>query len=442
MLSVSSVVNSAVAVKDTINIGILGLGVVGSGTVALLEQNRALIEAKIGARIHIRRIAVRDLHKKRMVQVDRSLLTNNPLDVLDDPAIDIVCELIGGVSPAKEYVLRALANGKHVVSANKELIAKEGHEVMVEAARRRLDFQFEGSVGGGIPIVQPMKNALAGNRVEEMIGIVNGTTNYILTRMTQEGADLDVVLAEAQARGYAEADPSSDVEGYDAQYKIAILSSIAFTSTVRVSDVYVEGITRIAQRDIERAGELGYVIKLVGIAQRVGEEGMQVRVHPALLPNSHPLASTNDVYNAIYVRGDAVGDVMFYGRGAGMMPTGSAVVGDIVDICRNILFGSTGRVSCTCFERRTMLPIDTVESKYYVRMMVADRPKVLAAIANVLGEHEVSIESVVQKMAANGQAEIIWVTHRVRESNMRAALEDLKHLPAVATVENWLRVEE
>jgi homoserine dehydrogenase len=428
--------------KDTINIGILGLGVVGSGTYALLEQNRAMIERKVGARINVRKIAVRDLSKKRAVEVPPGLLTNNPIEVLDDPSVDIICELIGGVSPAKEYVLRALKNDKHVVTANKELIAKEGHDVMEEALRKRLDFQFEGAVGGGIPIIQPMKNALAGNAVQEMMGIVNGTTNYILTRMTQEGADFDAVLREAQAHGYAEADPTSDVEGYDAQYKIAILSSIAFTSRVRVNDVYVEGITHITKRDIECAKELGYVIKLLGIAVRVGTDGMQVRVHPALLPAAHPLASTNDVYNAIYVRGDAVGDVMFYGRGAGMMPTGSAVVGDIIDVCRNILFGSTGRVACTCYELRRMVPMDETECKYYLRMLVDDRPKVLASIAGVLGDHQVSIESVVQKAAAHDQAEIIWVTHKVREANLRAALKEMKKLPVVVRVDNWLRVEE
>jgi homoserine dehydrogenase len=434
-------------VKENINIGILGLGVVGSGTVTLLEQNRASIERKVGSRVTICRIAVRDLAKKRAVEVDRSIVTNNPIEVLDDPEIDIVCELIGGVSPAREYVLRALRNGKHVVSANKELIAKEGHQIIEEADKRRLDFQFEGAVGGGIPIIQPMRNALAGNQVQEMMGIVNGTTNYILTRMTLEGADFDEVLREAQAKGYAEADPSSDVGGFDAQYKIAILSSIAFNSRVHVPDVYVEGITHITKRDIDCARELGYVIKLLGIATRVGEDGMQVRVHPALLPTAHPLASTNDVYNAVYIRGDAVGDVMFYGRGAGMMPTGSAVVGDIVDVCRNIRFGSTGRVSSSCFEEKRMIPMDQVESKYYLRMLVDDRPRVLASIAGVLGDHEVSIESVVQKavphnIAESDQAEIIWVTHEVREANMRAALAEIKKLPAVSAVNNWLRVEK
>lgn len=428
--------------KETINIGILGLGVVGSGTVALLEQNRKDIERKVGARLNIRKIAVRDLNKKRAVAVDRKLITSDPLEVLDDPAVDIVCELIGGVSPAREFVLRAFESGKHVVSANKELIAKEGHSIMEEAARRKLDFQFEGSVGGGIPIIQPMKNGLGGNRIEEMVGIVNGTTNYILTQMSQHGTDFAEALRDAQARGYAEADPSSDVEGFDAQYKIAILSSIAFTTRVQVSDVYVEGITRIGKRDIERAREIGYAIKLVGIAVRVGDDAMQVRVHPTLLPESHPLAAVHDVYNAVFLRGDAVGDVMFYGRGAGMMPTGSAVVGDIMDVCRNILHGSTGRVAGMHFEQRQMLPMDSVESKYFIRMTVADRPKVLASIATVLGEHDVSIESVVQKAISDEQAEIIWLTHRVRESNLVSSLAKIKKLPVVATVDNWLRVEE
>lgn len=430
------------ASKDTLNIGILGLGVVGSGTVALLNQNRAHIERRIGAKVFVRRIAVRDLDKKRAVQVDRSLLTNNPTDVLDDPQIDIVCELIGGVSPAREYVLRALRNGKHVVSANKELIAKEGHQIIEEADRRHLDFQFEGAVGGGIPIIQPMRNALSGNRMLELMGIVNGTTNYILTKMTREGADFEPTLREAQAHGYAEADPTSDIGGFDAQYKTAILSSIAFNCRVNVSDVYVEGISHITKRDIECAKELGYVVKLLGIALPVGDDALQVRVHPALLPFAHPLASTNDVYNAIYIRGDAVGDVMFYGRGAGMMPTGSAVVGDIVDVGRNILACSTGRVQTNCFEDRAILPMSATETKYYLRMLVRDRPRVLASIAGVLGDYDVSIESVVQKAASHDEAEIVWVTHKVKESNLLGALKGIGKLDSVIRIENWLRVEE
>lgn len=427
--------------KECIQIGILGLGVVGSGTVALLEKNRSEIEQKIGCAFAIKRIAVRDPDKRRPVEVDRSLLTTNAYDILDDPEIDIVCELIGGVEPAREFVLRALEQGKQVVTANKEMIAKEGHDLMEAASRNRLDFQFEGSVAGGIPIIQPMKNALSGNQIQEVLGIINGTTNYILTKMTQEHADFADVLAEAQAHGYAEADPTSDIEGYDAQYKIAILASIAFTSQVPVGDVYVEGITHIAKDDIACADELGYIIKLVGVARRVGSQQMQVRVHPVLLAKSHPLAATNDVYNAILVKGESVGDVMFYGRGAGAGPTGSAVVGDIMDVCRNLRFGSTGRVSCTCFGQRSILPIDDVVTRHYLRMTVLDKPKVLAAIASVLGDFGISIESVVQKATHHGQAEIVWVTHEAPGRNVRGALHEIRTLPVVVAVSNWIRVE-
>jgi homoserine dehydrogenase len=428
--------------KDRIEIGILGLGVVGSGTVELLQRNRAEIEQKIGLPFHIKRIAVRDLHKLRAVTVDHALLTTNAAEILDDPDIDIVCELIGGVEPAKEFVMRALKNGKQIVTANKEMIAKEGHDLMEEAARRRLDFQFEGSVAGGIPIIQPMKNALGGNQAQEVLGIINGTTNYILTKMTHEHADFNVVLEEAQAHGYAEADPTSDIEGFDAQYKIAILASIAFTSRVHVSDVYVEGITRIEAADIEYADELGYVIKLLGVAKRVGEDRMQVRVHPALLSKSHPLAATNDVYNAVMFKGDAVGDVMFYGRGAGSGPTGSAVVGDIMDVCRNLRFGATGRIACTCFENKTMQPIEEVSTRHYIRMVVQDRPRVLAAISSVFGDFDINIEAMIQKATMGQQTDIIWVMHEAPGRSITQALAIIARLPVVVAISNWLRVEE
>lgn len=428
--------------KERIEIGLLGLGVVGCGTVELLERNRIEIERKIGLPFNIKRIAVRNKEKKRPISVDPSLLTTNALEVIDDPDIDIICELIGGVDPAKEFVLRALRNGKNVVTANKEMIAKEGHALMEEASRKRLDFQFEGSVAGGIPIIQPMKNSLAGNQVQEVLGIINGTTNYILTKMTEEQADFQTVLKEAQSHGYAEADPTSDIEGYDAQYKIAILGSIAFTSRVDVAEVYVQGITKITSADIASSKELGYVIKLIGVAKRVGENQMQVRVHPALLPLSHPLAATRDVYNAILVKGDAIGDVMFYGRGAGSGPTGSAVVGDIMDVCRNLRFGSTGRIACTCFERKQMQPIEDVVTRHYLRMTVEDKPKVLASIASVLGNNEISIESVVQKATHSERTEIVWVTHEAPGRNIISALEQIKCLPAVVTISNWIRVEE
>jgi homoserine dehydrogenase len=428
--------------KEVIHLGILGLGVVGSGTVEVLRRNRDSIERKIGARLEIRRIAVRDVNKPRRVPVDRSLLTNNAHEVIDDPQVDIVVELIGGVHPAKEYVLRALENGKPVVSANKELLAKEGADIMMAAGRCHLDFAFEGSVGGGIPIIQPMKNALAGNRIERVMGIVNGTTNYILTKMAEEGTDFDQALKEAQAQGYAEADPSADVNGHDAQYKIAILASIAFTARVKVDDVYCEGITRITRTDMEWANRLGYAIKLVAIAQEVSAKAVQVRVHPALLPLSHPLASVRDVYNAILVRGDAVGDVMFYGRGAGSLPTGSAVVGDIIDVSRNLLFGSSGRVGCTCFDQRYVIPIEQVETSYYVRMRVQDRPNVLAQVAGVFGIHHISISSVVQRQINPQEAEIVWITHRTQEGAIRHATAEIRRLPVVMDVCNTIRVEE
>lgn len=427
--------------KDRVEIGILGLGVVGSGTVDLLERNRAEIEQKIGMPFHIKRIAVRDLQKPRAVAVDRALLTNNAYDVIDDPDIDIVCELIGGVEPAKEFVLRALQNGKQVVTANKEMIAKEGQSLMDAASAANLDFQFEGSVAGGIPIIQPMKNALSGNQITEVMGIINGTTNYILTKMTREHADFDAVLAEAQAHGYAEVDPTNDIEGYDAQYKIAILSSIAFTSRINVNDVHVEGITHIAKEDITYADELGYTIKLVGIGRRMEDNKIQVRVHPTLLPKLHPLASTHDVYNAVLVRGYSVGDVMFYGRGAGSGPTGSAVVGDIMDVCRNLRFGSTGRVSCTCYQQKTLVPMDEVETRHYLRVTVQDKPGVLASIAHVLGENDISIETVVQRATQGDLAEIVWITHTAPNRNMRCAKERIEQLPVVISVANWLRVE-
>ena len=428
--------------KDRIEIGVLGLGVVGSGTVALLEANRAEIEHKIGLPLHIKKIVVRDPQKPRSVAVDRRLLTTDASEVLDDPDIDIVCELIGGVSPARDFVMRALRNGKQVVTANKEMIAKEGHALMEEAGRRNLDFQFEGSVAGGIPIIQPMKNALSGNQVMEVVGIINGTTNYILTKMAREHADFDDVLKEAQAHGYAENDPTSDIEGYDAQYKIAILASIAFTSRVSVSEVSVEGITKIAAPDIRYADELGYVIKLLGIARRVGDNQMDVRVHPAFLPKSHPLASANEVYNAVMVKGDSVGDVMFYGRGAGSGPTGSAVVGDIMDVCRNLRFGSTGRVSCTCFEQKTIQPIEDVATRHYVRMTVRDEPRVMATISKIFGDYEINIASMVQKETRGAITEIVWLMHETPGRNIASALKQIASLPIVVEIGSWLRVEE
>ena len=436
--------NAADAARE-IKIGILGLGVVGSGTVRVLQENADDIARRVGARLTIKKIAVRDIDKPRAVQVDRSLLTDNPDEVINDPEIEILAELIGGVDPAHGYVLRAIRSGKHIVTANKEMMAKAGHDLMEAAGATRRDFYLEGSVAGGIPIIGAIKESLAANRIREVMGIVNGTTNYILTRMTEEGADFDATLADAQRLGYAESDPTSDVDGFDAQYKIAILSSIAFNSRVPVEAISAQGIRGIAARDITLARELGYRIKLVAVAQQdAAGRTIQVRVHPALLPLAHPLANVNGVMNAVLVRGDAVGEVMFYGPGAGSLPTGSAVVGDLVTIGRNIMAQSTGRIGCTCFDQKALLPIDSVQTRFYVRIDAADRPKVLASIAAIFGDHDVSIESVVQRRPSRegDQAEIVWVTHKVRERDLRAALEIIAALPAVEAVSNCIRVEE
>jgi homoserine dehydrogenase len=427
--------------KSPIQVGIFGLGTVGSGTLRTLQENREAIERNLGVPLVVKKICVLHPDKLRAVEFDRALLTTNPNEILDDPEIDIVAELIGGIEPAHSYLQRAIRAGKNIVTANKELIAKQGHELLVEAGERKLDFQFEGSVAGGIPIIQSLKISLAGNRIHEVIGIVNGTTNYILTRMAVEGQDFATALAEAQAKGYAEADPTDDVDGYDAAYKLSIVASIAFQSRIDLASVYREGIRKIGHEDISYAKELGYVIKLVAIAKKENGE-VELRVHPTMLPQSHPLASVNDVYNAIFVRGNAVGEVMFYGRGAGSMPTGSSVMGDLMETARNIRAGSTGRVACTCFHQAPVRDMQDVETNYYIRMQTADRPNVLASIAAVFGESDVSIESVVQKRGTGEAAEIVWVTHRTREGQLRKALQAIEQLPAVREISNWIRVEE
>jgi len=427
--------------KDTINVGLIGLGVVGSGAALALQENAEDIARRVGVPVRVRRAVVRDLTRKRGVILPDGVLTDDPNAVLDDPEIDIVCELIGGVEPARSYVEKALDNGKSIVTANKEMMAKVGHDLLKRADSKKLDFLFEGSVAGGIPIIQPLKQALAGNKIQKIYGIVNGTTNYILTKMASENASFASVLAEAQAKGYAEADPSSDVEGYDAQYKIAILASIAFNSNIDISDISVEGITKITQVDIEKASSLGYVVKILGIGE-VCDGGLRVRVHPALLPSSHPLAGVNDVYNGIFVRAEPVGDVMFYGRGAGSGPTGSAVVGDIIEISRNIISGASGRLGCTCYSSKPILPMASLETRYYIRLTASDKPKVLASVAGVFGDFDVSLESVEQKHLENGDAEIVILTHQTIEQNVLSAIDVLNRLPVVASVDNWIRIEK
>ena len=425
----------------SIVVGVFGCGVVGSGTIRTLIENAALIERRLGARIDVRRVCVRDLSRSRDCPLPSDRYTTDPGSILADPEVRIVVELMGGIEPARSFIREAIRAGKHVVTANKELLACDGHDLIREAEERRLDFFFEGSVAGGIPIIRALEVSLAGNRISEILGIVNGTTNYILTRMSQKGQDFAHALAEAQARGYAEADPTSDVDGHDAAYKLAILAGIAFHTRVPVEQVYREGIRGIADRDIAYARDLGYVIKLVALA-REREEGLELRVHPTLLPASHPLSAVNDVYNAIHLRGNAVDETMFFGRGAGSLPTGSSVVADIMEAARGILHGGSGRVRSATFQDLRVLPMGEVECNYYVRTETADRPGVIGAIGGVFGRHGVSLESVLQKLGDGTQAEIVWIAHRTRESRMQTALAEVAALPEVVRVANCIRVEE
>jgi homoserine dehydrogenase len=424
--------------KKKINIGLLGLGTVGTGVVKLLHANGQSIAQKVGTGIEIKKIMVRNASKPRSIEVDH-LITTDINDILNDPEIDIVVELMGGEAPAKDYMLSALTAGKHVVTANKDVMAKYGRELFAAAEAKQVDLMFEASVGGGIPIIRPLKQCLAGNKITEVMGIINGTTNYMLTKMTNEFLDFDDVLKEAQAKGYAEADPTSDVGGFDAARKIAILASIAFGARVSLDDVSVEGITNISKEDIEYASELGYIIKLLAIAKE-DKYGIDVRVHPAFVPGDHPLASVNDVFNAIYIKGDAIGEAMFYGRGAGEMPTASAVVGDIIDVSRNIQHGLTSRILCTCFDQKDFCPLEKTESPYYIRMLVEDKPGVFAAIASAFAEQQVSLHSVIQRRKINKCAEVVLITYRVSDAHLKAAISMIKELSVVSKIQSIVRV--
>ncbi|MGI6555244.1 MAG: homoserine dehydrogenase [Bacillota bacterium] len=425
--------------NPVIKIGMLGVGNIGTGVVKVLSSNGNDIEEKVGRRIQLESILVRDIKKKRAVDVSH-LLTTDPADILENPEIDIVVEVMGTIDTAFEYILRAFENKKAVVTANKDLVAVHGKKLFEAAEENGVDFFFEGSVAGGIPIIRPLKECLCGNRINRVMGIINGTTNYILTAMSQGGKEFAEALAEAQRLGYAEPDPTADIEGLDAARKIAILASIAFNSRITYPDVYVEGITKITPYDIQYAEELGYRVKLLGIAKGTEEE-VEVRVHPVLIPSSHPLASVYNEFNAIFVQGDAVGETMFYGKGAGELPTASAVVGDIISAARNIQNGTPGRIGCTCFKNKRIKHISEVESKFYIRISVSDRPGVLASIAGVFGNSSVSLASVIQKRLEGDLAEVVLITHKVREANLRDALAIIEGLSVVAEVGSVIRVE-
>lgn len=427
--------------EKVIKIGLLGSGTVGSGVIKVLDMNRRQITERVGTPIQIKTVLVRDLTKPRPYLKDLRV-TDDIEEILRDDEIDVVVELMGGLHPAREYMLRAMEAGKSVVTANKDVVAQFGKDMFAMAEQHDVDFLFEASVGGGIPIITPLKQCLTANRITEIMGIVNGTTNYMLTKMTECGSDYDTVLKEAQQKGYAEANPLADVDGLDAARKAAILASLAFNTRIQLEDVSVEGITKITPDDIEYAKDLGYVIKLLAVGKDSKENGVDVRVHPVFLPKSHPLASVNGVYNAIFVRGNAIGEAMFYGQGAGSLPTASAVVSDIIDVSRDIVNRTFGRVRCTCYEKKALCPIDKTESSYYVRLLVDDKPGVLGAIATAFGDAGVSLKSVIQtRRNVVDHAEIVAVTHIVEHARIQSALRALKELPVVDEIRNVIRVE-
>ena len=423
-----------------VKLGILGLGTVGSGVVSILQQNAEDIQTRTQTEIQIKRILVRNPELPREVTGD-FLLTDRSEDILKDPEIDIVVEVIGGIEPARSYILEALRQGKHVVTANKDLLALHGQELLEAANEAGKELYFEASVAGGIPIVAALKHALAANRITALIGIINGTTNYILTAMAEQGRDYFEVLAEAQSLGYAEADPSADVDGIDAARKLAILSSLAFNSRVTIKDVFVEGISKITREDLAYAAELGCTIKLLAIAKHQ-DEGIEVRVHPAILPLTHPLASIGGVFNAIYVIGDAVGETMFYGRGAGSLPTGSAVVSDIIRVIRNFETSPAAVSNCTCYRELGIKASSEFFTAFYIRLLVKDEPRVLATLALLFAEANISFASIIQKPRGQHQAEIVLVTHPCREGALQEALESVRAYSKVLSIHNVIRFEK
>ncbi len=420
-----------------IKIGLLGLGTVGTGVYKLIRKRSDMMEQTAGAQLEIKKILVHNRNKKRE-GVDENLLTDNWREILEDEEIQIIIEVIGGMEPAKTMIMEALRAGKNVVSANKDLIAEEGRELFDAAREHEKDFLFEAAVAGGIPIIRPLKQCLAANEISDVLGSVNGPTNYILTRMFEDGMEFDDALKQAQELGYAEADPTADVEGLDAGRKVAIMASIAFHSRVVFSDVYTEGITKITAADIAYAKEFDSVIKLLGVARNAGD-GIEVGVYPVMLPKDHPLASVRDSFNAVFIHGDAVDDAMFYGRGAGEMPTASAVAGDVIDVARDLAYDCTGRISCTCYRQIPVKDFGEVQNKFFLRMQVKNRPGVLAQIAQVFGGHKVSIARVVQKNAHSDRAELVIVTEKVKERHMKDAIGELKQMESIYEISSVIR---
>jgi homoserine dehydrogenase len=421
-----------------VRIGLLGCGNVGAALVQLVERQADVIEARTGVRLQISRVAVRNISRDREVELAEGVLTRDAHSVVNDPTVDVIVEVMGGIEPARELIAAAIAHGKPVITANKELLANVGHELWAQSDAAGVDLLFEAAVAGGIPLIRALRESLRGEPVTRVMGIVNGTTNFILTKMTDEGADYSAALSEAQRLGFAERDPTADVEGFDAGAKAAIIASIAFGARVVAGDVYHEGISGVTAADIAIARRLGYVVKLLAIAEKIEDtETIAVRVHPAMVPMNHPLASVRDSYNAVVVEGDAVGQLMFYGRGAGGFPTASAVLGDVIDAAVNLqkkTFGSIGS-----FKRVPVMPIDETSSQYLIGLDVEDKPGVLHAITGVFANHGVSIRAAEQE-GIDDDARLVFITHRAREADVQACVSEFRKSPAVRRASGLIRV--
>lgn len=423
-----------------IRVAILGSGTVGTGVYKIIQNQKDEFPHKIGSELEVAKILVRNINKQRE-GIPSEILTDKWSDIINDDDISIVIEVMGGIEPAKTYISEALAKGKNVVTANKDLMAEHGHELLETAAEHNCDLLFEAAVAGGIPIIRPLKQCLAANKITEIMGIINGTTNFILTKMTEEGMEFEDALKLATELGYAEADPTADIEGLDAGRKIAILASIAFNSRVSFSDVYTEGISKITAKDIKYAKELGCVIKLIATAKNT-ETGIEVRVTPMFIPVSHPLASVNDSFNAVFVHGDALGDAMFYGRGAGELPTASAVMGDVIDVCRNTVYNCNGRIGCTCYKNIPIKSMDNIESKYFVSTLLENKSGTLGAVANTFAGNNASIDQMVQKNKIGNNAEVLFIIDNVQEKLFLRSIKELSAMHYVKEISSIIRVHD
>ncbi|KML35615.1 MULTISPECIES: homoserine dehydrogenase [Bacillaceae] len=426
---------------ESISIGLLGLGTVGSGVVQIIEKHQDKLMHQVGCPVIVKKVLVKDVNKDRAVKVDRNLLTLNPEDILNDADIDVVIEVMGGIEETRNHLKKALDNGKHVVTANKDLMAVYGPELLAASAQNGCDLFYEASVAGGIPILRGLVDGLASDRITKMMGIVNGTTNFILTKMSKNGSAYEDVLKEAQELGYAESDPTADVEGLDAARKMAILSTLGFSMNIDLDDVKVKGITDITEEDLQYGKQLGYIMKLIGIAHREGEK-VEVSVQPTLLSESHPLASVQDEYNAVYVYGEAVGETMFYGPGAGSLPTATAVVSDLVGVMKNMRLGVNGKSAAVPQYDKKLKDADEIYSKYFLRMHVKDEVGTFANITSIFSEHHVSFEKILQlPLKEKGLAEIVLVTHQASLQDYEDILVSLRDLPAVQSIKSSYRVE-